>query len=185
MVLTEQALANQQAGCQEMQATIAQLSGELSDAKGAVKQLATDLEGAKQGHTSLTVASNAQHAEDGATSADPSHPPAATPDLCEAKAASADESGDTGAAASAADAVLDSTGSTAVPAAGCRSLQDRAGGNSRSSQAATAYESGGAGAAAADAALDSTGSTAVPGASNECHQDSAEGNSRSIRDPTA
>lgn len=38
-----------------MQATIAQLSGELSDAKGAVKQLATDLEGAKQGHTSLTV----------------------------------------------------------------------------------------------------------------------------------
>ena len=38
-----------------MQATIAQLSGELACARSAIKQLTTDLEGAKEGHISVTV----------------------------------------------------------------------------------------------------------------------------------
>ena len=38
-----------------MQATIARLSGQLSRAESVTKQLTTDLEGAKEGHTSLTV----------------------------------------------------------------------------------------------------------------------------------
>ena len=77
-----------------------------------------------------------QHAEnDGAAAAVPSRPPAATPDLRDAKPATAGEAGDTGAAAgAAADAVLGSTAGS-VASSGC--ARDSAEGTSRSFQVGT------------------------------------------------
>ena len=81
-----------------------------------------------------------QGVEDGAAdAADPSHPPTTSSDLPEARAAPVGESGDTGAAAGAADAVLDSTRNTAVPGSGNgrRGPQDSAEGSNRSIQVCT------------------------------------------------